>query len=33
MPFFVEMIVPEWTRVGVSMMIALAVDALEKVRA
>jgi len=33
MPFFVEMMVPEQARVGVSLMIVLAVDALEGVRA
>jgi len=32
MPFFVETIVLEWTRVGVSLMIVLAVDTLEGVR-
>jgi len=33
MPFFIEMMVPEQTRVGVGLMIVLAVDALEGVRA
>jgi len=31
-PFFVETIALEWTRVGVSLMIVLAVDTLEGVR-
>jgi len=33
MPFFIETMAPEWARVGVSLMIALVVDALEEVRA
>jgi len=32
MPFFVETMTPEWARVGVGLIITLAVDALEEVR-
>jgi len=33
MPLFVELMMPEWTGVEVSLMIALAVDIFEGVRA